>query len=358
MESESIKLASRSARLLYPVAVLALLSGCGGTASAPSRFGSVSMAQLRPAVNRTSVANGVLYVLNEPAVNDYSVSVYGQKGAKYLRSISSITDTVGFTADSLGKLYLSQKVSPRFFLLNTYIKDGAKVQRTLQQRKPFSSLAVDAAENLYTVCPPDSQLCEYNQYGLTRKLGASGPIAIDLSGNLATLQPDHSSIAVYAPGQDKPYWVASGVNNTLFALAFDASGNLYAALTDGRNAAGNVLIYAPNATSPTLTISEGINNPVGIAIDSKNNLYVLNAQQSSGSVSVYAQGKATPSKTITDGVVGTVPVAGGGSPLAVDSADNLYVANKTGSVTVYPRGSLQPSRTITEGIGDPRAIAI
>jgi hypothetical protein len=325
--------------------------------------GRIATTPLRITSRHSAPRKSALYVLNATNSSDYSVSIYSQDGAKYLRSISSTTvgdgGTIGFTADSLGNLYLSQELNPRFFLLNVYVQNGAKIQRArkLKQKRPFNSLAVDMAGNVYTSCPPGTQLCEYTKKKLMRRFEANGPIATDFSGNVAALQRNQSSVGEYALGQDKPYWIAGGVNNTLCGLAFDSSGNLYGANTI-EGMAGDVVVYAPKATSPTLTITSGIDNPVGIAIDSKDNLYVLNVPQSGASVSVYARGQRTPSETITDGVVGVIPVYGGGSPIAIDSADNLYVANQTESVTVYSRGSIHPSRTITDGISRPVAIAI
>jgi transcription elongation factor Elf1 len=37
-----------------------------------------------------------------------------------------------------------------------------------------------------------------------------------------------------------------------------------------------VLVYAPGATTPMQTITTGINEPVAMAVDSSNNLYVAN----------------------------------------------------------------------------------
>lgn len=116
---------------------------------------------------------------------------------------------------------------------------------------------------------------------------------------MAAFQSGYTSVGVYATGQTNAYRTAGGVNRTLCALAFEFSGNLYAANTDvNESVPGNVVVYAPNATSPTLTITNGIDNPVGIAIDSANNLYVLNTPQSEASVSVYAQGQTAPFETI------------------------------------------------------------
>lgn len=353
---------------LVPTAGISLvfLSACAGqnttgAGSFPSvtQNGHVATTPLRSA-SRPASANTTLYVLNEPFGGSPSVSVYSRLGAKYLRTVPS-TGGDAFTADSAGKLYLSQSANLRSYTLNVYTNNGAKIERTMkEQNRSYNSLAVDSAENLYTGCGPGQQLCEFAKKKLLRKLSAFGPVATDSADNVAAFQYSRTSVGVYAPGQTSPYWTATGLDQYVAALAFDSSGNLY--VMDNNNNAhgtGYVAVYAPNASVPALKITNGVDVPMGIAIDSANNLYVLNTNQSGSSISVYAQGQATPFETITDGVTGSLPVAGMGSPITIDSANNLYVTNYyKNSVTVYASGSVHPSMTITKGLNTPRAVAI
>jgi DNA-binding beta-propeller fold protein YncE len=53
-------------------------------------------------------------------------------------------------------------------------------------------------------------------------------------------------------------------------LAFDSSGNLYAANFDN-----TITRFAPDGT-PSLFANSGLNNPAGLAFDSSGNLYVAN----------------------------------------------------------------------------------
>jgi hypothetical protein len=132
------------------------------------------------------------------------------------------------------------------------------------------------------------------------------------------------------------------------AIARDGAGNLYVANTDG----DSVTVYAANANgSPnpiaTITGSEtGLKSPSGIALDIKGNIYVANAKggtSSQGSITVYpphSTGDATPVATISGANTGLNEPVG----VALDPRGNIYAVNRAGftglgSVTVYQSGS-------------------
>ncbi len=119
---------------------------------------------------------------------------------------------------------------------------------------------------------------------------------------------------------------------------------------------GNVLTaYAPGSdgnVTPSVSITGNntdLNSPVGIALDSNNDIYALN-QASSSSVTVYpahSNGNVTPSATIT-GEDTDLDSPGG---IALDASENIYVANEeggfgSGSITVYAAGSSGDSTPI------------
>ena len=160
-----------------------------------------------------------------------------------------------------------------------------------------------------------------------------------------TLLNDPDAIAL---GNDNGIWVA----NALGA----ASGN------------GSLIWYAPGSNgnvAPQVVIagsSTGLNDPVGLAINSANNPFVLNATGGpdyAGSVTVYAytsDGNVAPIVTIQ----GTSSSDNTGfeypSGLALDSSNNIYVTNDgslsggSDSVTIYAAGShgnVAPMATIS-----------
>lgn len=134
------------------------------------------------------------------------------------------------------------------------------------------------------------------------------------------------------------------------ALAIDASNDLFV----GENKA--IVEYAPGASSPIRTITQGVGSLTSMAFDAAGNLYVANfGYKSSGysdaAISVYAS-DGTLLRSITNGI--DQPLS-----LTVDSAGTLYVANwGSNTVTVYPNGALTPSITISTSVKGPDAIAL
>jgi sugar lactone lactonase YvrE len=129
-------------------------------------------------------------------------------------------------------------------------------------------------------------------------------------------------------------------------LAFDNSGYLYAI-----SGYFDVAVFAPGSRSFVRTITDGVFEPLAIAVDRSGNLYVANGHNGyKGNIAVYPPGSGTPSRTITEDIYDP-------ESLAFDSAGNLYVGNGlyADAVTVYsPNGTLL--RTITDGVRDPQSM--
>ena len=101
--------------------------------------------------------------------------------------------------------------------------------------------------------------------------------------------------------------------------------------------------------APIASISDSLDQPYGVALDSSGDLYVANYGNST--VTVYPRGGTRHSSTITTGL---------SKPLFVAiNSDTLYVANNgNGTVTtVYSTGSDSPSQTIT-GFSSPFGITL
>jgi sugar lactone lactonase YvrE len=174
-----------------------------------------------------------------------------------------------------------------------------------------------------------------------------------------------------------------------YGIVADKSGTIYVADNCGGN---DVELYAKGSTTLKSAITTGISNPLGLAMDSSQTLYVSNYP---ASITEYKYGTTTPYQTITGGGM-TDPFG-----LALDSSQNLYIADfiaakvfevKAGTTTVidlglsdlteplgvavdqsngdlwvtdgsgnkvnvYPAGSTTPSHTIT-GFSFPYAISL
>ncbi len=142
--------------------------------------------------------------------------------------------------------------------------------------------------------------------------------------------------------------VPSGLAEPQF-VAIDASGNIYATNSCGGN--NTITIYAKgsNGDSPPIAIiggsNTGLSSPAGIVVDSSGNIYVADDGPfglGTGSVFVYSarsNGNVAPIATISGSNTGLEDPLG----IAVDSSGNIYVADcgdcdggVTARVFVYP----------------------
>ena len=100
-----------------------------------------------------------------------------------------------------------------------------------------------------------------------------------------------------------------------YGMAKDMKGTIYVVDNCGGN---DVEEYPKGSTTLMTTITDGISNPLGAAIDKSGTLYVSNFP---AAITEYAYGTTTPSKTITGG--GMMDPFG----LALDKSGNLYIAD-------------------------------
>lgn len=112
----------------------------------------------------------------------------------------------------------------------------------------------------------------------------------------------------------------------------------------------NVQVYPPGGNSPTMTITEGVTDPCGIAVDAKGTLYVTNL--ASDTVTEYLAGQSSPYQTITSGL--NYPAGA-----SVDKKGELFVSNYLGnSIAEYAPGSTTPSaNSITQDLDSPEGSA-
>jgi len=113
-----------------------------------------------------------------------------------------------------------------------------------------------------------------------------------------------------------------------WGLALDSKGNLYVANANDNN----ILVFGPGYQLQTaMTITQGISLPSGVAFDPLGHLWVANtgpANGENGSVTEYINGVLNPSGTITNGILGPAAIAS-------DGLGNIYVVNDYSNVTIY-----------------------
>jgi DNA-binding beta-propeller fold protein YncE len=147
--------------------------------------------------------------------------------------------------------------------------------------------------------------------------------------NVAHIAATLLCLAVFASAS---FAATSPLNNPR-GLAVDAKGNLYVANID----ANNILVYSPGyALQKKATITQNLNLPTSVAFDPFGNLWVANGGASNGSaygsVAEYSGGKPT-GVAITNGVV--QPLA-----MAIDGLGDIWVENQFTNITVYASQSI------------------
>jgi sugar lactone lactonase YvrE len=180
-------------------------------------------------------------------------------------------------------------------------------------------------------------------------LRATAPSLIRHSASFNNLYvANASTVTVYAPGSGSVLRKIVGVRPS--ALVFDSSGTLYVANDAGK---GSVPVYPAGATMPSRTITQKVSVPRTLAVDSADNLYVANGYFSVG---VYAPG----SSTLLRALKSFYPIS-----VAFDTADDVYVGRSSGPyggvgsrVVVFAHGSTGIVAKIAVGVSDPQSLAL
>ncbi|MGA8532891.1 MAG: hypothetical protein WB615_02145 [Candidatus Tumulicola sp.] len=257
-------------------------------------------------------SSGNLYASNG-AFDNGQISVYAAGTSKLLRRIRNITDPYALVVDAQAYLYVATFGAG----VLVYGPGGTQTVHVIRKgTKGCSALAFDRARNLY--------------------------VANEWNGTVTVYAPGKT------PGHPKLVHKIVGLHQPL-ALAFGPSGNLFVANHK------SVYVFKAGSLELLRTIT-GITSAAAIAIDSIGRLYVSSDPftregYQPGWVTVYSAGGTKPLRKITEGI--DVPRA-----VIIDSSDNVYVANSfNSSVTVYSPGGTKLVGTITDGVTDPNFLA-
>jgi hypothetical protein len=193
---------------------------------------------------------------------------------------------------------------------------------------------------------------------ITKGAAYPGVITVDRSGRLydITGRIYDGAVTEYDRGSVIPSRKIE--NDDAWAVTTDSENNLYIDSCPTCHEYGfgksSVDVYKAGTTKLLRAITKGIDEPVSLAVDTNDDLYVLNAHYSHPSVTVYAPGSSKPLRKLTQGLSGPTVVA-------LDPSNNVFVMNGTygnPSILEYQAASGKLLRTITSGVQSPQAIAL
>jgi hypothetical protein len=189
-----------------------------------------------------------------------------------------------------------------------------------------SLLSISLAAMLLAACSSNDALTATNPPPSNQVTqGAERQSVNSESQLLYTSNKERSVIDIFSvPGYSKVGQISNGIEEPE-GIATDGNGNLYVANTDG----DSVTIYKANTTSPYRTLIAS-HTPDDVAVAT--NGYVLAGDQGGG-VDVYPPGKTSPSARLTNSAISIVRGVG------VDANNNVYAAgtsaNSQGVVIEY-----------------------
>ena len=362
-------------KVIFAAMAAVIFAGCSRGVVPTRPEGFLNLGQGVAAQGKgAAVPNSLLYVGNYQSSGS-NVLVFSDLGKTLKRTVAlSYPDVESVTVDARGDLFVAagNGVTLNQQSISIFSDAGAKAVKALQQRFPFEGVTADASGNLFVGCGQGARrVCEYPRTKrgvvgsrIARRInlvdyGVSATRMItDASGDLAVSDQNH--VSLFAPGAKQPYLdLALGL--FVGGIAFDQSGNLYVP-TLGYYDRNEISVYAPGNSKPIRSFSiPSTGEPASVlAFDAAGNLYaLLPAENGSAIVLVFAPNGSSPIRTITKGLENfkNYPT------MAVDAAGDVYVADRGtgsthGSIVVYAPNQSKPRRVITTEIESPGSIAV
>ncbi len=215
-----------------------------------------------------------------------------------------------------------------------------------------AGVAVDSAGSLYVTNEGNQTVTVYpkgqSSPSLTIGTGISSPygIAVDSKGNVFVSNLGTNNVTAYAAGSTSPYETINfNSYGQAVGVGVDAGDNIWVAC-DSSNA---VFEIAKGTTSVQNAHLIGLNGPISVAFGQQDVTYV--SSFSGGNVNVYAYGTTTPSATITTGIEKSGPTLGGFA-----KNNSYFQSNQAFNVVGYLSGQTTPFSTLS-GATSPLGIA-
>jgi hypothetical protein len=349
-------------RNAWRIAVLAALLSCAACSSVAPQPGTLPAAAITPqAVPQPEGSELFLYV----GGSKLSMYALGSTTPRYVAKVNpSNVLSAAIALDLHGHLCEANgEVSGP--VLYEYDAATLKFLKGSQGVGGFPSLVADRLGYLYAstfggaieVYAPG---CLHQVNVISRGATSAGSLVFDQSGDLykSNGYPD-DTVSIYAPTKRPGHMrLVREIRDGLSApgsLAIGPSGDLFVANYSYSEKNSYITVYAPGGSKPVLTITKGLKYAGRLAVDSTGLLYVSVPDyevRHGGWVSVYAPGGTQPVREVPV----HDPVA-----LALDPSNNLYVANlaKESSVLVYSPSATKLLQTLKLGAHDePSALLI
>lgn len=334
------------------VALLAALLGCAGC----SRLVPAPATAPQAAVAPDGGAGPFLYV----GGNRVAMFALGSSKPLHVTKSNPYSYGSGLALDLHGHLCVSTG-DPSYQAIYEYDAGTLKLEGETDLAGYFSALVADrygylyasTAWGIFVYAPGCTKQVNNLRHG-------GNALVFDRSGNLyAGLG---NAVGVYAPEQRRGHMrfvrtIHHGLRSLVSALAIGPSDELFVADEVGKKG-GYVAVYGPGGSEPVEKITEGIETPELVAVDSKGRLYVdncpytaCNVSGRSGWISVYTSGSTQPARRVR--VEHAVA-------LAIDPSDNLYVLNnyRRSTVLVYSPGAAKLLRKITDRVNHSAGLLI
>jgi hypothetical protein len=253
----------------------------------------------------------------------------------------------GWPAGKNSKLIFVANISANEVLMYSQGKNPKPVGSITDGLSDPAGLAVDNKGTLYVSNLGNNTITEYpagsTSPSVTLSSGLSGNygVAVDNKGDVFTVNLNTNTLVGFKPGKTQPFETVSGLDNPT-GVAADSKNNVFVACD-----ANNTVYEIPAGTS-TLENSGllALVGPIGLAFTKGDTLYVSNFGASN--VAVYDKGSTSPDTTITNGI--TAPT------LNAFAANGTFLqTNQGGAVPEYKKGKANPFTSIT-GISGPLGV--
>jgi len=215
-----------------------------------------------------------------------------------------------------------------------------------------AGVAVDGAGALYVTNEGNNTVTVYphgaTSPSLTISSGISGPygIAVDSSGEGFVSNLNTNTITAYKAGATSAFETIDFSNyGQAVGVGVDGSDNIWVAC-DSSNGVFEIPAGSQTVQNSGLT---SLNGPISVSFGKRNVIYVSNF--ANANVNIYAYGTTTPSATITNGIEQFGPTLGGFA-----SSGRYFQSNQALNVVGYKGMQTSPFSTLS-GASTPLGIA-